>query len=78
MIHSESFLFWGSAIGSALNVFTMWAISQGYRWGWLAALAVQVSWATFGILSGQYAFAGLAAIYSVLYWRGYQRNRNLV
>lgn len=72
MIHTEAFLFWGSLAGSVLNVFTTWAISQHYRWGWLAALAVQVPWAVFGVLSGQYAFVGLSVIYSVLYVRGYR------
>lgn len=77
VVHSEAFLFWGSTAGAALNVFTTWAISQHYRWGWLAALTVQVPWAAFGLASGQPAFAVLAAIYSVLYIRGYRKREKM-
>lgn len=78
MIHSEQFLFWGSFTGSALNIVTTWAISQHYRWGWLAALAVQLPWAVFGVLSGQYPFVVLAVIYSVLYMRGWRRHSHFL
>lgn len=78
MIHTELFLFWGSFIGSVLNVITTWAISQHYRWGWIAALAVQLPWGLFGFLSGQYPLTVLAMIYSVLYVRGYRRASKLL
>ena len=71
-MHGTAFLFWGSAIGVTLNVFTTWAISKHYRWGWLAALAVQPYWAAFGLASSQYSFALLAAVYLALYLQGFR------
>lgn len=69
---SHAVLFWGSTIGVTLNIFTTWSISRHYRWGWLAALAVQPYWAVYGLVTVQYSMAILAAIYSWLYIGGYR------
>lgn len=66
---------WWQLLIVAVQATGHWKAGSGWAWGWLLALATNLSWAVFGIVTHQYILLTGAGAYGAVALRNWRKNR---
>lgn len=69
---------WWQLLAVAMQAFGYWKAGSGWAWGWLLGLAINLSWAMFGIITHQYILLSGAVVFGLVSLRNYYKNRKVV
>lgn len=50
----------------------LWLVGSRHPIGWVLALATQIVWVAYSIVTSQYGFLISAIVHAVVYWRNYK------
>lgn len=62
----------GSAVLASAQLITMWLLARKHRGGWLASITASVAAVPYDILTGQYGFLVVDALYLAMAWRAWR------
>jgi hypothetical protein len=69
-------MLWLSWILASLSIFGMWKVGSYKVWAWIYMCCLEVLWATYGTLTGQYGFILGAVGYMIVYLINYNKWKN--